>query len=243
MSSTFEPEMRITFAHIIDGNLGDHYATPALYFNQQFSEWSEIDVCDFRKVPLKDTHPLIVGGGGLLHPGVDSWIAEMSFHRPVILWGVGLNYADDSDEPRRRAAIFLHNCKLVSVRNRGFAKEFSFNYVPDVSCMAPELDAQIEVTSDAGVYHHFQRPFSIRGVPSITNENNKSLSEVIQFIGSKKVVITNSYHGAYWAGLLNRRTVIWEAWSSRFYDLVFDGLAECREMNVKFYKQIESLLR
>lgn len=43
-----------------------------------------------------------------------------------------------------------------------------------------------------------------------------SLPEIAAFLGSGETVITNSYHGAYWALLLGRRVLVYEPWCSKW---------------------------
>ena len=81
---------------------------------------------------------------------------------------------------------------------------------------------------------------------------------MINFLGSAELVITNSYHGAYWATLLKRKVVVMQPFSSKFlgfrHPLVvannFDitdiknlpvypnALKEAREANSKFAKKV-----
>jgi len=48
-------------------------------------------------------------------------------------------------------------------------------------------------------------------------ENCERLDSIVNHILSGKVVITNSYHGVYWSGLLNRK-VIAVPFSTKFYN-------------------------
>ena len=43
---------------------------------------------------------------------------------------------------------------------------------------------------------------------------NTPFEDVVAFLGSGAVIVTNSYHGAYWATLLGRPTVLWNPWCS-----------------------------
>ena len=54
--------------------------------------------------------------------------------------------------------------------------------------------------------------------PHMANDNKQTFEEVIEFLGSSDVVVTNSYHGAYWATLLGKAVVAFP-WASKFHGL------------------------
>jgi hypothetical protein len=88
--------------------------------------------------------------------------------------------------------------------------------------------------------------------------------EVIAFLGSGSIILTNSYHGAYWGTLLGRKVVIIRPFSSRFFHMRHqpaitesqnwqgtlskarhfpEALAECRQANrIHFERICEHLL-
>lgn len=67
---------------------------------------------------------------------------------------------------------------------------------------------------DFVIYEHKQHPIEISGLPRMNNFN-RNIKNVIDFLSSGNCVITNSYHGVYWATLLKRK-VICIPFSSRF---------------------------
>ena len=89
------------------------------------------------------------------------------------------------------------------------------------------------------------------------------MNEKIAFIGSCETIVTNSYHGIYWALLLGKK-VISVPFASKFYgispdlthcppwDIDIDAaqapedpkayLRECRDLNKQFGKKIESYI-
>jgi len=91
--------------------------------------------------------------------------------------------------------------------------------------------------------------------------NGYDLESVIQFLSTGEFVITNSYHGAYWAQLLGRK-VISSSWSTKFLNMKhqvilanpnewyskmdqatsYDILEEYRDCNDKFFKKIVQAL-
>jgi hypothetical protein len=51
-------------------------------------------------------------------------------------------------------------------------------------------------------------------------ENDQPIKDVLTFLGSGNVVVTNSYHGVYWGTLL-RRQVVCIPYSSKFYNFKY----------------------
>lgn len=199
----------IQFVHILDRhNFGDAVCSPRNYF----PEWAGFSEVDFRDLK-PGTDPVILGGGGLLHPGVDKWIQDTAKTRPMIVWGIGLNY--HASAPPSGWETFLSHCKLVGLRDRGTR----FTNVPDATCMHSFLDWPVQRCSERAVaYSHFERPISL-GIPEINNHTapGKTLESVLKFLMTGETVVTNSYHGAYWSLLLGRRTILWKPFSTRFF--------------------------
>jgi hypothetical protein len=50
----------------------------------------------------------------------------------------------------------------------------------------------------------------------MSNIGQASLADVCAFLGSGRCVLTNSYHGAYWAALLGREVLVFEPWNSKW---------------------------
>lgn len=51
------------------------------------------------------------------------------------------------------------------------------------------------------------------------NESPFGIVEVLKFLATGKVVLTNSFHGVYWSMLLKRRPVVFEPNSNRFMSI------------------------
>lgn len=226
----------IEFAHIVDCNLGDAESCPISHFPFQNAR----EVC-FGSIPVCGGSTLVVGGGGMFYPDVDSWIEKMSHVRKVVLWGVGLNYYYDIKHRVERTKDIIKGCFMAGIRDRSFALENGFDYVPCSSCMHEEFDMVRTPTKDIGVYEHYVHPLGL-GYEKMNNRNDKSFSDVIKFLGSFKKIITNSYHGAYWARLMNREVEMRDVHSIRFNDMPTESLSECRKLNIKFYEKVKSLI-
>jgi len=93
--------------------------------------------------------------------------------------------------------------------------------------------------------------------------HGKDLSDVVPFLGSSEVVLTNTYHGVYWATLLGKKVIIVNPFSSKFYGMKHEhptaseddwkskleqtnsypnALEESRDANVTFYNSLERIL-
>lgn len=232
----------IEFAHIIDDNLGDRSACPIDHFD--FGECKEVN---FRDVSGKG-NTLIIGGGGMFYPQVDDWIFEISKIRKVIIWGVGLNYYDDREERIKKLKKNLINCFHVGVRDKKFAFENGYDYVPCSSCMYKEFDEEYEIKNEIGIYEHFQCiPMrlhalgDLESIPIMDNKADKALEKAVRFIKSCNTIITNSYHGAYWSKMLGKDVHVLGNGSNRFNDIPVENLEECRELNRKFYDKIKTI--
>lgn len=95
--------------------------------------------------------------------------------------------------------------------------------------------------------------------------NYHDFPDVLAFLGSGKVVITNSYHGLYWATLLSKKVLCLDA-GGKFAHFKWppthvkpeaveealahansipeypDALAECRSLNLAFYQKVLTIL-
>jgi hypothetical protein len=96
------------------------------------------------------------------------------------------------------------------------------------------------------------------GVPAMDNE--QPFAGVLRHLASGRGVVTNSYHGVYWATLLGRPVVVWKPYSVKFHRfkhppmlcepgdgwrtmlnkaLVYpEALEECRAANRLFYAAV-----
>jgi hypothetical protein len=133
--------------------------------------------------------------------------------------------------------------------------------------MSPLFDVydKMEPKHEVVIYSHMDHPISSTEFPSMTNRGG-SMEDAIRFLASGDVVVTNSYHGVYWATLLGRRVICYEPFSTRFWyfkhpPLYCDrsdwrrgwrqargagrwtqALEECRKANREFYADVLDLI-
>lgn len=241
-------------------NCGDWWSLPAHYFTFPRHD-AVIDINDYTpRVPFRGT--AIIGGGGLIGPAFSQ--LEDLVKRPdvrCIGWGLGNNMLDDKRSGYVSDTVslpdYIKHFDLLGVRD--FVE--GLRWVPCASCMHPLFSGDYEITSDFVIFEHKRLPIAIDGFPRLTN-NGSDIDSIVRFLASGETVLTNSFHGAYWATLLGRRCIAFP-FSSKFYGLkhqvplcrqqewrdflsktvVYDAaLAECRRANIEFYRDVVSLL-
>lgn len=255
-----DSEFRIHFIRTIDpANSGDFNCNPYTFF-KDFSNypcmmhdwrsisWNEISGGDF----------IIIGGGGMFDGSdemqtVINALVELSDN--VISWGVGTN-SHLGFTPA--VPINKKRFKICTVRDYS---EKSTRYIPDVTCMLSELDADYTIKRDIGIIEHHD--FPIQGFEYDKISNRYELANIIRFIGESKVIITNTWHSAYWAMLMNKKVILYRPFSNKFYTfkhqpLVYSGdlindirssevhddyLEECRRLNIAFFDEIIELIK
>jgi hypothetical protein len=242
-------------------NVGDWHCRPGAYLSYGTPSQVADVMSPFAAAP-DGRH--VIGGGGLISdafPQVEQLTREHGAR--VVLWGVGHNLAIDIAGGYMKSAAIVYpewmsNAVLVGVRDYGTR----FEWVPCASCLDPHFDATAPIAHDVVVFEHKRIPIGIRGVPVMRNGGH-SLSEALAFLSSGELVVTNSYHGAYWALLLGRRVIV-VPFASKFFGFKHamplcapddwrrhrreavaypDALAECRERNIAFHEKVLEALR
>lgn len=178
-------------------NVGDLACSPATYFDFGTSQ-----VFDFGS-PLPKAKRAIFGGGQVFDNCANAVIYDAAQAKHKINWGIGLSRKAMSGF---QFDIVHANCSLFSTRNWEFSP---LDYVPCVSCMAPELDRTIEPLHDVVMFTHATKSAEVQvpdGVPALSN-HECTFAQAIAHIASGETVVTNSYHGTYWAMLLGRRVL------------------------------------
>lgn len=195
-------------------NLGDVASSPLNYF-----DW-DVDTACLTAVPDND-QPLVLGGGGLLMPSTTDWLRKQLDKREIAFWGAGLNYPLGPVPDNLLMLLDRCRTKLVGLRDRLFARDVrQGRYIPCASCMHPAFltHRRFKPGREAVVYRHGATAPYMTDLPCLTNtDRDMTLEHIITFLSSAEVVITDSYHGAYWAHLLGRKVIVWKGNAMRFH--------------------------
>lgn len=249
-------------------NTGDLKCQPKLYYNIPNCDVGDIRLFnDFDKYDV-----IIVGGGGLIDLDYfDPYLEKISNlqDKKKIIWGAGLNGY------RYTYPGYVSNYDLIGVRDSIF-KNLNMNrffYVPCVSCKS-ELFDKVLLSEDIDVlyyYHHFDAMCDKMDELVKINEhiknidfakNSDPMEETIKKIARAKVVVTNTYHGTYWASLLGKKVYTVETttktklldlplniefitYNTRINNLEetvnnydFKYLKACRDINDNYYEKV-----
>jgi len=192
--------MRTIFTHLIKTvNVGDRNCCPMDYY--PFANAVRFDLRS--PLPLRPDDVLILGGGGMVQPKYRGALRAMTASpcRLRIAWGMGVGH--DGTAPSYADYPELRQFDLVGVRD----KVPEWPWVPCASCMSPMFDRVGEPVHEVVAYSNARAALKVPpGIPHIGNEG--SLSEAIAFLASGRLIVTSSYHGAYWGMLLGRKVMV-----------------------------------
>jgi hypothetical protein len=254
-------------------NIGDRKASPFDYFDVDGWTVRRHDLLDavepeFRaewEASYDAADCVVLGGGGLLSLDYFAAALEETYRRrrsnqKLVVWGAGHNRYDIGawSQMRHHVDLLPYNYDLIALRDA----DQIYDWAPCASCMDPAFDRFYEITEDVVLYKHVETELNdyVRGfLPKNIRilDNYADFNTVIAHLGSAEVVLTSSFHGAYWASLLGRRVVAFP-FSSKFYGLRHpaplcdirdwsrfaklarcypEALEECREANVRFHRR------
>lgn len=194
-------------------NAGDWFSPPFRYFPDLGDITVEINSTE----QPKERCAVIMGGGGLISPKA-GFQRLRRFHKKhlCIGWGLGENWHDEKGlgycpPIPQTFPDYLKDFDLLGIRDR----TDNHRHVPCASCMHPAFEESYRVKRRIGIYVHKRIPLATEGHPLCSNDG-ADIAEKIRFLGESEIVVTNSYHGLYWALLLNRR-VIAVPFGSKFF--------------------------
>lgn len=244
----------IVFKHIRrTRNTGDLMSCPAYWFP---FDHQILDIND----PLPADCTAVVYGGGTL----TQWAGRnVATHKHTsVLWGTGSTVHGETATPPTPAGFVIAGTREW----RGIPDEWA----PCASCMSTLFDRRYPITRGAVLFVNADQsikeryPLQVSGIE--TMDNTAPMEEIVPFLGSASIVVTNSYHGVYWATLLGRR-VVCVPYSSKFYNFrhppayslergadwrdraeeatAYDSasvLTECRGANIRFNGRVLELV-
>jgi len=136
---------------------------------------------------------------------------------PRFIWGAGHNGSADIEFIKIRWPKAFAKFQLIGLRDYDITSKF--HWVPCASCMHPAFDKEYEIKNDVIWFEHKKqmiKDFGKDPIPRFINSGD-NIEQTIELLGSANVILTNSYHGAYWGTLLKKKVIIvGGAWSSKF---------------------------
>ena len=194
------------YIHAVDiNNVGDMFCGYYKYFYNDLKKYNlmihDISYPDFNKIYKDDT--IIFGGGGMIDAS-NFWNNNINTildkSKNIIFWSLGHNKHYNQNI---NVKINFDKVNMLSIRD--YNHESGFRYVPCASCMIPYLKMKEDIKREIGIISHKDYIIENNKYDIITNSQN--IYEIIDFIRTSKVIITNSYHATYWATLMKRKVI------------------------------------
>lgn len=197
-------------------NVGDWWCLPFRYF--PFKSTNIYDITGSRQ-GIESEKILIVGGGGLGTTFFGPRLNRLKIpdrNYKLVAWGVGVDEVVDrarildAENPYELFGEWFDGFDDVGIRC--FGEKQKYRWVPCASCMVPELSGFRKRKADKpiGIYRHKNVPLAIdyRGSQLPVSDNaGDRIMEKLEFIARHEFIVTNTYHGVYWATLLNRKVI------------------------------------
>lgn len=208
--------MKVHFVYSKDTeNSGDLSCGYYAYFGEMFKKYPiviwDIGTIDFSLIAKNDV--VIVGGGGLLDNS-DLWnyninrLAQKCRYCFLFAPGFNRHYG-------HRVSVMLKTGAFRQWTVRDYHHPAGGRYVPCASCLRPEFSMTYPVVRKYGVVKHFQFDMSREfNLPQITND--RPLHELLAFIGSSEIIVSNTYHAVYWAVLMKKKVILDAPFSEKF---------------------------
>ncbi|GLS81565.1 hypothetical protein [Paracoccus marinus] len=248
-------------------NVGDHVCPPYKYFD--FRDAPVYDVMD-PSADLSTEKVVVVGGGGLgrryFRKQLDRIAASPRPYK-LVAWGVGADTVIDKSGAALDPAgdydlfsPFFDAFDIVGIRS--WSEDQRFTWVPCASSMSGLLDIYRDKppTRTIGYYQHKHTRMGVGTGDTVMTNNGTDLESKLRFLADHEYIVSNTYHGVFWATLLNRKVLCLPFKSGLFsykhkpayitterpgdddlhravsYD---SSLEECRAANVAFYDRLQ----
>lgn len=136
---------------------------------------------------------------------------------PRVIWGAGHNGDPSIEFEDIRWPKIFSKYKHVGIRD--YHENSRFEWTPCASCMHPALRKQYAIKNDIIWFEHKKqliKDFGPEPIPRFVNSGD-NIEQTIELLGSANIILTNSYHGAYWGTLLKKKVIIvGGTWSTKF---------------------------
>lgn len=197
--------------HYRTTNLGDRVCSPLDYYPDLASGATRVDLDD----PTPACKVVVYGGGKIMGGLHKTLNANDRAAKARIAWGVST-----VQKSRLSLRYWLAYRAMTLVGTRDYGDD-RFPWSPCVTCLSPGFEQPVQEEHDVVAYVHHWR---VRdrgvvlpdGIPVMENIE-PDFAKVLRFIASGRTVMSNSYHGVYWALLLGKK-VICVPYSNKFYN-------------------------
>jgi hypothetical protein len=150
---------------------------------------------------------------------ISEYLNKVNVDRSLkILWGAGHNgEVSKKSKGTFEYPSWLSEFNLLGVRDWNQ----SHPWAPCASCMHPALRKSYTIKNDVIFFEHkkqLMKDFGNDPIPRFVNSGS-NVEQTIELLGSANIILTNSYHGAYWGTLLKKKVIVVGPWSTKFYSL------------------------
>lgn len=202
---------------INSSNTGDWNCSPLQYYWDYFSQFNirrhDIRYIDYSSINKEDV--VIFGGGGLFDYAE---FTNRNINRVLetgakcICWSSGLNTHSEFGQSFE-TEVKWEKFTLCTLRDYENSKKIE--YMSDVTCKHPSFDEEYSIKRKIGIATH--KDYQIKDLNFDLITNNKSIEEIIRFIGESEVIVSNSFHMIYWAQLLGKKVICYAPFASKFF--------------------------
>ena len=195
-------------------NVGDWWCPPWKYF--PFKPFVVADILN-QEFKISEKDIIVLGGGGLGNEFFRPHLNRIKEANPKvsILWGAGVDSKMNKDEVMPSTGHDLYGDYFDFLDEKGirvFSNPQKFNYVPCASCMSNLFFKfrDKKPTTKVGVYNHKRVTLlnadNQQRIP-VADNSGDNLEEKLEFMSNFEYIVTNTYHGVYWATLLGRKAI------------------------------------
>jgi len=148
---------------------------------------------------------------------ISEFLQKLNQNRsPRYFWGGGYN-----GEYNKKTKLAFDWPDWMSEFDKVGVRDYGQNlpWVPCASCMHPALRQTYSIKNDIIWFEHKKqlvKDFGNEPIPRFVNSGS-NIEQTIELLGSANIILTNSYHGAYWGTLLGKKVIVVGAWGAKFY--------------------------
>lgn len=137
---------------------------------------------------------------------------------PRYLWGAGHNA-----DPGKKLKNQLEYPNWISEFTQIGVRDWNQNlpWAPCASCMHPSLRKKHSIKNEVIWFEHKKqliKDFGSDSIPRFVNSGD-NVEQTIELLGSANIILTNSYHGAFWGTLMKKRVIVVGPWSTKFINM------------------------